>query len=462
MSTETESLTRLTRSMRIQFGLGDWVNTTVYGLVMTFLMFFLTDVAHISVAAVSLLFVIERIFGAVMDPVIGSLTDRTRTKWGRFRPWILVCGILAPIVTILCFTIPFESTGGKIAWAYVTYMLFMIFFNGHHIAYGSLMSTITQDPDDRSQLAGIRLFCSSAIFWVISVSAIPLVNLFGAGDERRGYLAMVILFCAISIPFSLNLFAKAREVVEVPKSAKMSLKAQLSVLKGNWPLIISMVGFFLQGILMYGRSSVYLYYFSYTVNFPLMFASFNAVLLIASMIGNLAGPVIATRVLNNKGHAAGWAFVGFGVFAIINFWITPDVNIAIFYVLTALTGLFTGAISSLIYGCVPDTVEFGEWKNDVRVDGFVWACVLFFNKLGTAAVAAIVGVLLATAGYVGGAETQPENVGQVVNMIFSLGPGILAILTGLVYFLYPLSSSMYLKIVGELKERHAKSDIEFL
>jgi Na+/melibiose symporter-like transporter len=126
-------LPRLSMSMKIQFGLGDWVNTTVYGLVMTFLMFYLTDVARVSVGAVSLLFVIERVLGAVMDPVVGSLADRTRTRWGRYRPWILVCGILAPVMTVLCFTTPFETDGGKLVWAYTTYLLFMVFFNGHHM-----------------------------------------------------------------------------------------------------------------------------------------------------------------------------------------------------------------------------------------------------------------------------------------------------------------------------------------
>jgi sugar (glycoside-pentoside-hexuronide) transporter len=455
-------LPRLSMSMKIQFGLGDWVNTTVYGLVMTFLMFYLTDVARVSVGAVSLLFVIERVLGAVMDPVVGSLADRTRTRWGRYRPWILVCGILAPVMTVLCFTTPFETDGGKLVWAYTTYLLFMVFFNGHHIPYGSLMSTMTQHPGDRSQLAGIRLFCSSGIYWVITVSAVPLVTLFGADDPRRGYLAMVALFCAIAIPFSLNLFFKAREVVEVPKSAKMSLSAQLSVLKGNWPLIISMAGFFLQGILMYGRSAVLLYYFTYTVGDPLMFATFNAVVLIASMVGNLTGPWFSTRFLNNKGHVAGWSFIGFGIFAVINYWITPQVSLAGFYVLATFTGYFTGAISSLIYGCVPDTVEYGEWRNHVRVDGFVWACVLFFNKLGTAVVAGMIGVLLTAVGYVGGSESQAPGVSNAMNVLFSLGPGILAIITGFVYLAYRLDDKTYTRIVGELKERHATSGVEFL
>lgn len=455
-------LPRLTLSMRIQFGLGDWVNTTIYGLVMSFLMFFLTDVALIPVAAVSLLFVIERIFGAIMDPVIGSLADRTRTRWGRYRPWILVCGIVAPIITILCFTIPFESAGGKLVWAYTTYMLFMIFFNGHHIPYGSLMSTMTQHPDDRTQLAGIRLFCSSGIFWIITVGAIPLVNLIGNGNLQRGYLGMVAFFCLIAVPFSLNLFWKAREIVEVPKSAKMALSAQLGVLKGNVPLIISMAGFFLRGILMYGRSAIYIYYFTWTVGDPLMFATFNAVHLIASMVGNLSGPAISARWGNNKGRTAGWAFIGFGIAAAINFWILPSVSFIGFMVLAAITGFFSGAIASLIYGCVPDTVEYGEWKNNVRVDGFVWACVLFCEKLGTALVAGLMGIILATVGYVGGAETQPESVPLAINIIFSIGPGIMSIITGLVYMAYPLNDKVYHQVLADLKERHAASDVEYM
>jgi sugar (glycoside-pentoside-hexuronide) transporter len=364
-------------------------------------------------------------------------------------------------VTVLCFTIPFESDSGKLVWAYTTYLVFMVVFNGHHIPYGSLMSTMTQHPGDRTQLAGIRLFCSSGIFWIISVSAIPLVNLFGAGDNRRGYLAMVALFCAISIPFSINLFFKAREIVEVPKSAKIPMKQQLAVLKGNWPLIISMVGFFLQGILMYGRSAIYLYYFTYTVGDEMMFATFNAIALVAGMVGNLSGPWASSRLLGNKGHVAGWSFICFGIFAVVNYWITPNVSIWGFYVLAAITGFFTGAISSLIYGCVPDTVEYGEWLSQVRVDGFVWACVLFANKLGTAIVAGVMGLLLASVGYVGGTE-QPEAVKDAINVIFSLGPGVLAVITGVVYLFYKLDERTYSKVVAELKQRHADSGIEFM
>lgn len=440
----------------LAYGFGDVGCNFSWMFVGNFLMFFYTDVFCISMSAVATLMLVSRVWDAVNDPLVGLLADRTRTRWGRFRPWLAFGAPLTAIVLALTFWAhPGWSDGAKIAYMYVTYALLVFGYTCVNLPYGTLCGAMTQDIDERARLNTSRSLAAMIAIGVINVITLPLVNAFGGKTSASAYLSVAILYGVIFAACHLFCFANTRETVALAATKKVSLGVQLKSAAKNPPYLAALLGQFLFGAVLYGRNADYLYYFKYVAGNEDIFTTFALVIVLPSIFGAvLFRPVFA--LTGNKGRAAAiLAFLtGLGMFAIYPF--NPVSSPLMFYATAALAQFFFAGFNTAIYAIIPDCVEYGEWKTGVRNDGFQYSFISFGNKMGMALGTAGLAAVLGAVGYLepvnGVAQTQNEAVVSVMRHAFTTIPGGLWLVTGIGLLFYRLDKKSYSKIISELEE----------
>ena len=439
------------------FASGDIVYNFPWMLVSSFLMYFMTDVALIPAAVVSLLFLGCRVFDAVNDPLIGILADRTNTRFGRYRPWLLASGIPFCVVVVLLFWAhPEWSETARTVYGCVMYCIAVVLATAWNIPYGGLMASLTPDPTERASFASYKILFASVTCAIASSIFMPLTNMFGAadGDAPRGYLIGAAIVCALAIPFIFTCFFGTKEVVKPPKNQKIKAKALLQIIGKNPPLIIVIVSFFIYGFIAYGRMTVAVYYFSYNVG-----DASGTLFSIYALFNGICAGVMAffgagfLKLFKSKRNTIMFGYAAMAVLCIITFFLDPaTVSSTTIMVLLLASGLVSGISSSMIYAMVPDTVEYGQWKSGVRADGFVYSGTSFMLKLGGAIAPTLLAALIAAAGYVPGAAQNAETL-NVMNSMMNLMPAVLSIVGLIIFIFYKLDGKMHAKIMADLAAR---------
>lgn len=440
---------------KLAYGFGDVGCNFSWSFVVAFLMIFYTDVFGIGMGAVASLMLVSRIWDAVNDPVIGSLSDRTKSRWGRFRPWLLFGAPITAIVLILCFWAhPEMNQTGKIIYASVTYCLLVLGYTCVNLPYGTLCGAMTQNIDERAKINTSRSVAAMIAIGVINIITVPLVKSCGDGtlSSARGFLCVAAIYGVIFTLCHWFCFAKTREVVEVPPQRQVApLGEQLKAVIKNKPFLIAVVGQLLFGFILYGRNADLIYYFKYVEGNEDLFSFFSGVIIIPSIIGAALFPMIF-RWTGNKGWAASVFSLLMGVSMIALFFFSPSSNPVMFYTLAALAQFFFSGFNTAIYAIIPDCVEYGEWKTGIRNDGFQYAFISLANKIGMALGTSLLALAMGRAGYVANVE-QPEAVKQVIHHAFSTVPGILWIMTAAIMLCYRLGKKEYNTIITELEEK---------
>ena len=249
---------------KIAYGMGDVGCNFSWMFVGNFLMIFYTDVCGISMAAVSLLMLVSRFWDAINDPVIGSLSDRTRTRWGRYRPWLLIGAPLTAVVLVLTFWAhPAWPDRAKSLYMYITYCVLVLGYTCVNIPYGTLCGTLTQNIEERAKINTSRSVCAMIAINILNIITLPLISHFGGDNAAHGYLMVTVLYGGIFTLCHWFCFAKTKEVVQPPRREKVSLKKQFQAAAQNRPYLIALAGQFLFGVTLYGRNADLLYYFKY-------------------------------------------------------------------------------------------------------------------------------------------------------------------------------------------------------
>ena len=434
---------------KIAYGFGDVGCNFSWMFVSNFLMIFYTDVFGISMTAVSALMLFSRFWDAINDPIVGGLTDKTKTRWGRYRPWLLIAAPVTAILLMMTFWAhPDWSDTSKIIYMVITYCLLVLGYTCVNIPYGTLCGAMTQDIDERAKINTSRSVAAMIAIGIINIITVPLIGKLGSSSQKTGYLLVAIItdaFCGMSY----FLLCKTKEQVTTPEKEKISIRVQLKAVMQNRPYLLALVGQVLFGFTLYGRNADVLYYFTYVEGNASYYTTYSMCIIIPSIIGAACfQPVF--RKLNNKGRTASLFALLTGISMLAMYFFNVKESPAAFYALAGITQFFFSGFNTAIYAIIPDCVEYGEWKTGLRNDGFQYAFVSLGNKIGMAIGTALLAALLGKYGYVAN-QAQNSAVLSIMKHSFTTIPGILWIVTAVVLFFYRLNRKRYNEIVEDLK-----------
>lgn len=383
---------------------------------------------------------------------MGALSDKTHSRWGRYRPWLLIAAPITALILILSFWAhPEWSSTAKIIYMAVTYCILVLGYTCVNIPYGTLCGAMTQNIEERAKINTFRSVSAMIAIGTINIVTVPLISHLGKGNDQRGYLLVAVIYGCIFALCHIFCFAKTKEAVEVPEKQKISLKTQLSAVIKNRPYLIAVAGQFLFGVTLYGRNADALYYFTYVEGNKALFSTYSLCIIIPSIIGAACFTPLF-RLTNNKGRAASiFAFLT-GVSMFMMYFFSAGSTPVPFYVFSCLAQFFFSGFNTAIYAIIPDCVEYGEWKTGLRNDGFQYAFISLGNKVGMAIGTSVLAAVLGACGYAANVQ-QNDAVLAVMKHSFTTMQGILWIVTAVVLFFYRLNKKSYNKIVKEIQER---------
>ncbi len=437
------------------FASGELVYNLPWMLISSFLAFFMTDIALIPAQTVAILFLVCRIWDAVNDPMIGSMADRTKSKMGRYRPWMLggaVC--LMPIVVLLFTAHPSWSVGARTTYACVLYALAVIAATAWNIPFSALNGVISPYPNERASFSSHRIFVSSIACAATNAMFLPLVNRFSEqGGKTQGYSMAALTICLLTVPFIFTSILGTKEVVKAPPSQKMGTKQVLGNFFKNPPLLIVCTAFLVYGFLNYGRMTAGMYYFTYfwgDTGLFSIYAPINGIICAVSAF--FSGYII--KLCRGKRGALLFCYGTSFVLNSILFFLNPsNSSPSVVIALLFCAGVMNGFCTSILYGMIGDTVEYGQWKTGARADGLSSSGTSFMMKLGGAIAPTMLLSLLEVNGYAAGAQTQTDGALNAINITMNLIPAGLALLSFVIFFFYKLDDKLHAKIIDDLKER---------
>ncbi|MBN1113960.1 MAG: MFS transporter [Oligoflexia bacterium] len=448
---------QLSLKEKIGYGMGDFASNIVFQSVMVFMTYYYTDIFGLAPAAVGTLFLAVRVIDAITDPLMGSISDHTKTKWGKYRPYLLWMAIPYAFTCVLTFTAPNWSYTGKLFYAYVTYNLLMLMYTAINVPYCSLGGVITDEPKERVSLNGIRFFLVFAAGMVVSATTLPLVDWLGGGDKAKGYQLAMMILGAVSVLAFWVCFATTRERINTPcgkQSFRSFLKDYKNLISNDQWFITAILNLILL-IFVVMRGSVTIYYINWFVKRTDLTSVFLTLGYVFAMIGAITAPRV-TKFFSKK-----WTYFWMHIFiAIASVWfyfISPE-SIVLIFILNFVIQVLLNISIPILWAMIADSADYGEWKNGERNTGLIFAGALFFLKLGLAIGGAAVGWMLAYFGYAGTATTQtPEAIHGIV-LLFTIIPAVGHILLALLVTRYKLTEEFSEKIKLELKEVHKKCE----
>jgi len=466
---------------KIGFSLGDGAANFIFQTIMLLQLSFYTDSFGISAAAAGWLFLVARLFGAVADPVFGALADRTNSRWGKFRPWILFTAVPFGIIGFLAFTTPDFGPSGKLIYAYITYILLMLVYSANNVPYAALSGVITGNMAERNSLSSVRFIVVTLATLAIQGFALPMVNHFGQGNSAKGYQITMGIFSVLAVIFFLITFFTTKERIVPAPEQKTPLKQDISDLLKNRPWLIMFLVFIVMFIFLGIRNSILLYYFKYYLDKASMVALLETVNKgLFGLIGKLgllgAGADIAgntfsiinifsqlitivglafSRPLANRFGKRDVFRYGLVMCVILSasFIFIPPQGVALTLILQLLFQFTWGvAAMSLPWAMMADVADFSEWKNNRRATAITFAGIIIGLKVGLAIGGAMAGSLLNMYGYVANVEQTPHaQLG--IRMITSIWPAAFLAIGIVLLFFYQINKTAELQMQNELADR---------
>lgn len=429
-------------------------------MINTYLTVFYTDVVGLTASAISLIMLIARIWDAINDPMMGVIADRTRTRWGKFRPYLMFAAPFLAIFNILTFTVfPVEGIA-KILLCLVCYIGAGMAYTAICVTYGGLVNLIARDSQVRMNYTACRATGASVIKMILSAVAMPLILFFSQSDtaNARGYFLTTVVCSVVMIPCFLICAIRCKETVVVEAIQTKERKPVIQSLKlmcKNKMLIITVVNVFLGAIAIMCRMSMLAYYIIYVVGSFTLIAPVFTIMTIAELIGCLALPW-ATRKFGKRNWLLFLSVIMIAGFVIMFF--MPANNTVFLLTISAVIGVGNSA-ANISTGMLSDCIEYGDWKYHIREEGLTYSYMSFGVKLATAVGGSVTVLLLAASGYVPN-QDQTEAVKVGINAVVNIMPAACILLSMIPLFWYNLDKKMMDKIRVELDARNAKKIAE--
>lgn len=449
---------------KVGYGLGDMASNFYLGFFGLFLLYYYTDVFGISPAAAATMLLVTKIIDAVSDPAMGLIADRTHSRWGKYRPYLLFGAVPYALLGCLLFLGPELSDLGKLIFAYVTYTMVMLAFTAVNVPYSALLAVISPVAEERTKATQYRFVFASIGTLSVGALATPLVEWLGQGDEVLGFRLTIALFAVLSVALFWVTFFTTRERVE-PTIQNTSVAQDIGALLKNWSWIILVFAGIVIVVGLVARFASIVYYLKYymvadeIIEGAKVFLWMDRVAFLTSagLIGQLIGALL-TPMLTRHFEKHHLMIAMNGVHALllfIGYSVGPDQ-----YALTVLlhsVGIFTfGVVITLLFSMYTDCVEYGEWRTGKNNAGLTVSASMFSLKFGSALGGALPGFILAGFGFVAN-EAQSETAINGIRLMFNILPGVFFLFGGLLMAFYKIDRETLRKIEYELMHRRASS-----
>jgi GPH family glycoside/pentoside/hexuronide:cation symporter len=458
---------------KFSYGFGDLASVMYWQTFMVYLTYFYTDVFGIAAAAAGAMIGLSRSMDAFVNPVIGMIADRTQTRWGKFRPYLLWFCVPLAVLGVLTFTVPNLPASGKLIWAFVTYNALMLIYTTINIPYTAMLGVISPDPNDRTALSSFKFIGAYAAGMIISAALLPMTKVLGGANPARGWQLSFVVVGIAAVAFFLITFLNTRERVVPQKAQKTSVLRDLGdlVTNGPWMILTAITLTFILFVAV--RSSVTVHYFKYyvgtqTITLPsflpkiggtqvwhmeALVSLFNSSNQLASLVGVVLVPFFA-RMVGRK-----IAFIAMFLVAIAStasfYFFRPDQLLLIFAV--NLAGSITGGpLSALLWAMYADTADYGEWRKGRRATGLVFSASLFAQAQGWAIGAWVALALMQSVGFVANVAQNPASLHGLV-LLMSVIPAAIGLFSVFLLLFYPLNEARMSQIASDLKVRRGEA-----
>ena len=449
---------------KIGYGFGDMASSMFWKLFGAYLMIFYTDVFGLPAAVVGTMFLITRIWDSAFDPIVGVVADRTHSRWGKFRPYLLWLAAPFGIIGVLTFVTPDWSPTGKLVYAYVTYSLMMMIYSAINVPYASLLGVMSPNPKERNTLSTYRMTFAYIGSFIALLLFMPLVNFFSSNskelaDQQTGWTLAVVVIAILCIVLFFGCFAWTKERVKPIKETQNPLKEDLKDLFKNKPWWILLGAGVAALVFNSIRDGATVYYFKYfvveedyaTVSFFGMSFVLSGLYLALGQAANIIGVIAAAPVSNRIGkrNTYMWAMIIATVLSVLFYWFDKE-DLIWMFVFQALISICAGSIFPLLWSMYADCADYSELKTGNRATGLIFSSSSMSQKFGWAIGTAITGWLLGFFGFQANA-VQSEEAISGIKMFLSFLPAVGTILSVVFISMYPLTEKKMKDITTELE-----------
>ncbi len=451
----------LTLKEKVGYGLGDTASNIFFFGVNAWIFFYYVEVCKIPPATVGTLLLLPRLWDAITDPLMGALADRTRTRFGTYRPYLLWIAVPFGVFGYLTFANPDLDASGKLIYAYVTYIALMTAYTAINVPYSALMGVMTPVPAERTKLATFRFVGAFSGQLIISMAFLPLVLLLGDKDKGVGFPRAMAVMAVIATIMFLATFMLTRERVKPPARSN-DLLGDFKALIGNKPWVIMVIAAILtlsSAAVRWTITPQYLKYYFGVGDEP--FFWFLDKISFVQTTGSLAfiAGVFLTGFFSRKFGKRN-SLMGLTVingFLVLSLFLIPRDGYMTLVVMNVIGNILAGPTPALVWAIYTDVADYSEWKSGRRVTGLAFSAAMFAQKLGISIGGSVCGWLLGSVGF--DPEKPPsEEIIQSFRTIACILPGALAILNGVVLIWYRLSDAEVEKIALELEERRKSEE----
>jgi GPH family glycoside/pentoside/hexuronide:cation symporter len=439
---------------KLGFGAGDLGFNLYWTTIASFLAAFYTDVFGISAAAAGTMLFLTRIVDAITDPIMGAVADRTKSRFGKFRPYLVYAALPMAAAGVLTFTTPNLGETGKLLWAYGTYSMLMLLYTVLSTPYSALSGVMTANSQERTTLISVRFLFAFTGGALVNKYTLPLVAWFGAGNDEKGWQLTMVLYGVLAAIIFCITFLATKERIKPPPQQKTHPLDDIRDLLGNrpWIILFALAMIIMMTFTMRAGSSYY--YFTYYVERPDLLSNYLFWQMVAYACGAALAPVM-TRFLD-KAKLLMVLMSIVGVLS-IGFFFVPKDMIWLMFTMNILISLALGPKSPLTWSMYADTADYNEWRNGRRATAMTFSAATFAQKLGGSLGSAGMLWILAAIGYAANqAQSGASQTG--IALLQTVFPGVFALIAVVVISFYKLTGSELDRIQQDLKERSANLD----
>jgi len=454
---------RLSIKEKVGFSLGDTASNLFFQTFIFFLLFFYTDVFGIPASAVATIFLIGRIWDAINDPIMGAIADRTKTRMGKFRPYLLYMALPFGILGFVMFITPDFSVQGKVIYAFITYNLMMMVYTVINVPYSALMGVITPDSQERTVVSSYRFVGAFVGQMIVQFAVLKLVAVFGRGNENAGWQWAMAVMAGLSVLLWVTTFATTKERVQPVKEQRNPLKQDIADLLKNTPWLLIGGATIFQLLFNVIKGGSIMYYFKYFVQDQQLtflgktqvysYQSLTTTFMLVGTFVTILGAVLTSVFSRRFGKARSYyGFLGIATISTALFFILKPQDVIWMFILQIISSFAAGPFSVLQWAIYTDTADYSEWKTGRRATALIMAVSLFALKLGIALGGAILAWILDAYGFVANVAQSATSL-TGIRMVMSIYPAIAGMIGVLLMVFYPIDNKMMKQIEADLTAR---------